>query len=215
MNKNYTNYYFFIMVLFFIMYNIIFESLKISGPLYKLFMILLIIINSIILFILNKKISLKKIIIIIYIFTIVKSKNQLQFFFALSNIIILCIIGFQESNLIKTISIFILIITLTYSLPLLFVFLLEFGTELDEDVYMNKIYEDTHYYCNKNYEIYSYSNSSGDVFHYSIGKHYDFLNINDIIHIMYSEQNEVKKYDYDNYLKKHKCRLVGDINGSK
>ena len=215
MNKNYINYYFFIMALFFITYNIIFESLKISGSLYKLFMILLIIINSIVLFILNKKISLKKIILIIYIFTIVKSKNQLQFFFALSNIIILCIIGFQESNLIKTISIFILIITLTYSLPLLFVFLLEFGTELDEDVYMNKIYEDTHYYCNKNYEIYSYSNSAGDVFHYSIGKHYDFLNINDIIHITYNEQNEVKKYDYDNYLKKHKCRLVGDINGSK
>lgn len=215
MNKNYTNYYFFIMALFFITYNIIFESLKISGSLYKLFMILLIIINSIVLFILNKKISLKKIILIIYIFTIVKSKNQLQFFFALSNIIILCIIGFQESNLIKTISIFILIITLTYFLPLLFVFLLEFGTELDEDVYMNKIYEDTHYYCNKNYEIYSYSNSAGDVFHYSIGKHYDFLNINDIIHITYNEQNEVKKYDYDNYLKKHKCRLVGGINESK
>ena len=215
MNKNYINYYFFIMALFFITYNIIFESLKISGSLYKLFMILLIIINSIILFILNKKISLKKIILIIYIFTIVKSKNQLQFFFALSNIIILCIIGFQESNLIKTISLFILIITLTYFLPLLFAFLLEFGTELDEDVYINKIYEDTHYYCNKNYEIYSYSYSAGDVFHYSIGKHYDFLNINDIIHITYSEQNEVKKYDYDNYLKKHKCRLVGDINGSK
>lgn len=215
MNKNYINYYFFIMALFFITYNIIFESLKISGLLYKLFMISLIIINSIILFILNKKISFKKIILIIYIFTIVKSKNQLQFFFALSNIIILCIIGFQESNLIKTISIFILIITLTYSLPLLFVFLLEFGTELDEDVYMNKIYEDTHYYCNKNYEIYSYSNSAGDVFHYSIGKHYDFLNINDIIHITYNEQNEVKKYDYDNYLKKHKCRLVGGINESK
>ena len=203
------------MVLFFITYNIIFESLKISGSLYKLFMISLIIINSIILFILNKKISFKKIILIIYIFTIVKSRNQLQFFFALSNIIILCIIGFQESNLIKNISIFILIITLTYSLPLLFVFLLEFGTELDEDVYMNKIYEDTHYYCNKNYEIYSYSNSAGDVFHYSIGKHYDFLNINDIIHITYNEQNEVKKYDYDNYLKKHKCRLVGGINESK
>lgn len=215
MNKNYTDYYFFIMVLFFITYNIIFESLKISGSLYKLFMISLIIINSIILFILNKKISFKKIILIIYIFTIVKSRNQLQFFFALSNIIILCIIGFQESNLIKNISIFILIITLTYSLPLLFVFLLEFGTELDEDVYMNKIYEDTHYYCNKNYEIYSYSNSAGDVFHYSIGKHYDFLNINDIIHITYNEQNEVKKYDYDNYLKKHKCRLVGGINESK
>lgn len=215
MNKNYINYYFFIMALFFITYNIIFESLKISGSLYKLFMILLIIINSIVYFILNKKISLKKIILIIYIFTIVKSKNQLQFFFALSNIIILCIIGFQESNLIKTISLFILIITLTYFLPLLFAFLLEFGTELDEDVYINKIYEDTHYYCNKNYEIYSYSYSAGDVFHYSIGKHYDFLNINDIIHITYSEQNEVKKYDYDNYLKKHKCRLVGDINGSK
>ena len=215
MNKNYTDYYFFIMVLFFITYNIIFESLKISGSLYKLFMISLIIINSIILFILNKKISFKKIILIIYIFTIVKSRNQLQFLFALSNIIILCIIGFQESNLIKIISIFILIITLTYFLPLLFVFLLEFGTELDEDVYMNKIYEDTHYYCNKNYEIYSYSNSAGDVFHYSIGKHYDFLNINDIIHITYNEQNEVKKYDYDNYLKKHKCRLVGGINESK
>ena len=94
MNKNYTNYYFFIMALFFITYNIIFESLKISGSLYKLFMILLIIINSIVLFILNKKLSLKIIILIIYIFTIVKSRNQLQFLFALSNIIILCIIGF-------------------------------------------------------------------------------------------------------------------------
>ena len=213
--KNFTNYYFFIMALFFIIYNIILEGLKISGLLYKLFMILLIIFNFIILFILKKKISCKKIILIIYIFTIVKSKNQLQFFFAISNIIILCIIGFQESNLIKTISIFILIITLTYFLPLLFVFLLEFSTELDEDVYMNKIYEDTHYYCNKNYEIYTYSNSAGDTFHYSIGKHYDFLNINDIIHITYSEQNEVKKIEYDNYLKSNKCRLAGEINGYK
>ena len=215
MNKNFINYYGLIMSLLFVIYNIVFEGLKISGTIYKLFMVSVIFVNLIILYIFRKKFSYKNIVIIIYLFTIIKSKNQLQFFFALSNIIVLCITHFYENNFVKIITLLISIIILIYFIPLLFIFLLIFGNKLDEDVYMNKIYEDTHYYCNKNYEIYSYSYSAGDTFHYSIGKHYDFLNINDIIHITYSEQNEVKKIEYDNYLKSNKCRLAGEINGYK
>ena len=203
------------MSLIFVIYIIVFEGLKLSGTIYKLFMVSIIFVNLIILYIFKEKFTCKKIGIIIYLFTIIKSKNQLQFFFAISNIIVLCITCFYENNFVKIITLLISIIILIYFLPLLFIFLLNFGTKLDEDVYMNKIYKNTHYYCNENYEIYSYSYSAGDTFHYSIGKHYDFLNINDIIHITYSEQNEVKKYEYDNYLKSNKCRLAGEINGYK
>lgn len=54
-----------------------------------------------------------------------------------------------------------------------------------------------------------------DGFHYSIGKHYDILNIGDIINIIYSERNETTQEEYENYVKNHKCTLVGDNNESK
>ena len=54
-----------------------------------------------------------------------------------------------------------------------------------------------------------------DRFHYSIDKHYDFLNIDGIIYISYNERNEVGKNEYNEYLNTHKCKLTGDINGSK
>ena len=78
----------------------------------------------------------------------------------------------------------------------------------------NDIYNDMHYYCENNYEVYTYSGGAMDKFHYSIGKYYDILDIDGIIYISYNERNEVSKKKYDNYLKEHKCRLVSDINGS-
>ena len=79
----------------------------------------------------------------------------------------------------------------------------------------NDIYEDTHYYWNDNYEIYSYSGGAFDGFHYSIGKHYEFMNIDGIIEINYSDRNEVSEEKYNNFLKTHSCKLVGDEDGTK
>lgn len=79
----------------------------------------------------------------------------------------------------------------------------------------NDIYEDTHYYCNDDYEIYSYSGGAFDGFHYIIGKHYEFINIDGIIEVNYSEKNEVSKEEYDVFLKDHNCKLVGDEGGNK
>ena len=102
-----------------------------------------------------------------------------------------------------------------YFLPLFFSFLLTFGTDLDEEQGMNDIYEDTHYYCDNNYEVYSYSAGAIDKFHYSIGKHYEILKINGIINISYNERNEVSQDKYEKYLETHNCRLVGDKSGLK
>lgn len=50
---------------------------------------------------------------------------------------------------------------------------------------------------------------------YSIGKHYDILNIDDIIYISYNERNEKTKQEYQQYINNHNCSLVGDKNGFK
>lgn len=102
-----------------------------------------------------------------------------------------------------------------FFLPLFFIFLLCFGTSMSEESGRNDIYEDMHYYCENNYEVYSYSAGAMDRFHYSIGKHYEFLDIDGIIYISYNERNEVSQEEYNNYLNTHKCKLVGNVNGSK
>ena len=116
---------------------------------------------------------------------------------------------------IKIISVLIVIFGYIFFLPLFFVFLLAFGTGLDEESGMNDIYDDMHYYCNNNYEVYSYSAGAMDSFHYSIGKHYEILNISGIINISYNERNEKTLDEYEIYLETHNCELVGDKNGSK
>ena len=50
---------------------------------------------------------------------------------------------------------------------------------------------------------------------FSIGKYYDILDINGIIYISYNERSEVSQEEYNNYLNTHKCKLIGDVNGSK
>lgn len=80
---------------------------------------------------------------------------------------------------------------------------------------MNNIYEDTHFYCDNNYEVYSYSAGAMDGFHYSIGKHYKILDINGIIKISFNNQNEATQNQYETYLERHNCELVGEKDGFK
>lgn len=212
--KNTKNYYSLIMMILFIIYNVLLINIKINGLLYVLFMIVLILVNIIIMILFRKNISFKSIIIIIYFFTwLIFSKNLMQCLFALSSMITLLIIGYKESNFIKSMAFIILTIFILFFLPIYFIFLLEFDS--GKDKYIGDIYEDMHYYCDNNYEVYSFSQGAMDGFHYSIGKHYEFLNIDGIISISYSDRNEVYQKDYNDYLNNHKCKLVGDSNGSK
>ena len=215
MRKNFINYYALVMFVLFIIYNLFLESLKIYGLLYQIFMFVMIIVNAIILIIFRKKIKYKTLIIIVYLLIWLFSKNTLQCFFAFSNIILLCITGFMDKHSIKIISVLIVIFGYIFFLPLFFVFLLALGTGLDEERGMNDIYDDMHYYCDNNYEVYSYSAGAMDIFHYSIGKHYEILNISGIINISYNERNEKTQDEYETYLETHNCKLVGDKNGSK
>lgn len=216
MKKKIIDYYALIMMILFIVYNLILKDLKIGGLLYQIFMFVLIILNLIILIKFRKRIKLKGLIIVIYFFIwMLLSKNALQCAFGISSMITLIIIGFLESNFIKVMSILITLFFAVFSMPLLFVYLLAFGTGISEESDRNDIYDDMHYFCDNNYEVYSYSAGAMDRFHYSIGKHYEFLDIDDIIYISYNERNEVSQEEYENYLNTHKCKLVGDVNGSK
>lgn len=216
MKKNIIDYYALIMLLLFIIYNIILKDLKVGGLLYQIFMIVLIVLNIIILIKLRKRIKLKGLIIVIYfLIWFLFSKNALQCFFGISNIFILIAIGLMESNFVKVISVLISLFFVVFSMPLLFVYLLTYGTSIGEESGRNDIYDDMHYLCENNYEVYSYSAGAMDNFHYSIGKYYEFLDIDGIIFISYNERNEVSQKEYSNYLNAHKCKLVGDVNGSK
>lgn len=213
MKKILLNYFAVIILILFIIYNFIFYNLKIGGLLYQIFMINLIIANIFTLVKCKKDIKCKSLVIIIYFFIWLFSKNYFQCFFALSTMITLIIIGFMESNFIKVISILMLLFFIRFWVPILFICLLLFGTEINEEKGINHIFDDMHYYCENNFEVYSYSLGAMDSFHYSIGKHYEFLSIDDIIYISYNKRNEVSKEDYDNYLKSHSCRLVSDKDG--
>ena len=215
MKKNLINYYAIIMLGLYLIYNITLNSLKIGGLLYQIIMIIIIIVNAIILIIFRKDIRYKEVVCVIYFFTWLFSKNISQCFFYFSNIIVLIGIGLIDSMFMRIFAIIIGLIVSIFFLPLFFIFLLCFGTSMSEESGRNDIYEDMHYYCENNYEVYSYSAGAMDRFHYSIGKHYEFLDIDGIIYISYNERNEVSQEEYNNYLNTHKCKLVSDVNGSK
>lgn len=215
MKKSFINHYAVIMLIMFMFYNLLLKELKIGGLLYQVFMVLLLFINTIVLITCRKQIKYKGFVIIVYSFIWLFSKNILQCLFDFSNIVILCVIGFKENKFIKIITILIMLFIFIFFPLLLLGFLLTFGTDLNEEQGINDIYENMHYYCEDNYEVYSYSAGATDGFHYSIGKHYDILNIDDIIHISYNERNKTTKQEYETYLKTHHCRLVGVDDGYK
>lgn len=215
MKKSIMNYYAIIMLVLYLLYNIVLDSLKIGGLLYQIIMIIFIIVNAIIIITFRKDIEYKEVVCVIYSFTWLFSKNILQCFFNFSNIIVLIGVCLIESKFIKIFSVVVFLIILVFFLPLYFAFILCFGTSISEESGRNDIYEDMHYYCEYNYEVYSFSQGAMDKFHYSIGKHYDVLDLDGIIYVSYNERKEVSKKEYNDYLNNHKCRLVGDVNGSK
>jgi len=215
MKKKFIDYYAVIMLTLFIFYNITLGNIKIGGLLYRTFMILLIIANIITLIKFRKKIKYKSIIIVLYLLIWIFSKNTLQCFFAFSNIIFLCITGFMESNFIKIMSFVLPLLLFIFLPPLIFGYIATFGFGLNEEKNMNDIYSDMHYYCDDNYEVYAYSSGGFDKFHYSIGKHYEFLNIDDIIYISYNDRNETTFEKYESFINNNNCILVGEKNGSK
>ena len=215
MKKKLIDYYAIIMLVLYLFYNIALNSLKIGGLLYQIFMIIIIIVNAIILIVFRKEIKYKEVVCVIYFFTWLFSKNIPQCFFNFSNIIVLVRVGLIDSMFMRIFAIIIGLIVSIFFLPLFFVFLLCFGTSMSEESGRSDIYEDMHYYCENNYEVYSYSAGAMDRFHYSIGKYYDILGINGIIYISYNERSKVSQEEYNNYLNTHKCKLVGDVNGSK
>lgn len=215
MKKILINYYAVVMLVLFMIYNMTLENLKIGGILYQLTMIIVIILNSLILIKFKQEIKGKGIVIIFYFLIWLYSKNMLQCFFDFSNILVLCMIGFMESNFIKVISILISLFGAVFFLPFYFIFLLTFGTSFGEEVGRDDIYEDTHYYCDEHYEIYSDSLGAMDGFHYSIGKYYEILNLDGILYVSYHERISKTEKEYSTFLKSHSCKLVGDKNGSK
>lgn len=215
MKKFLIDYYALVMMSLFIIYNLILDNLKISGLIYQVFMVILIVTNIIILIIFRKDIKCKSLIIVVYFFLWLFSKNTLQCVFGISSMITLIVIGFLGSNFIKLLSILITIFFATFSMPLFFSYLLVFGTNVNEEKERNDIYDSAHYYCENNYEVYSYSAGAMDGFHYSIGKYYEFFDIDGILSISYSERNEVSREEYNNYLNTHHCKLVGDIHESE
>lgn len=215
MKRNLINYYAIAMLILYLFYNIVLKSLNINGILYQVVMIIIIILNAIILIAFRKNIKYKEVVCVIYFFTWLFSKNILQCFFNFSNIIVFAGIGSIDSMFMRIFVTIVAFIVSIFFLPLFFVFLLRFGTSISKETGRNYIYEDTHYFCENNYEIYSYSAGAMDSFHYSIGKHYEILDIDDIIYISYNEQNEVSQEEYNNYLNTQNCKLVGDVNGSK
>ena len=203
MKKYLVNYYILIVILLFLTYNTLFRNLIISGILYHIFMIMLVISNVIMLCKLKNEIKCKNIAIIVFFLIWIVSKDIYGIIFAISSMTTLISIGFMESTLIKVLSIFIAMIVSIIALPLLSLFVITFILSKENA---------THYSCTGK-EIYSYSMNPIDKVH--ISNYYEILSIDDIIYISYEEQYEVSKEEYINYLNTHKCRLVDDVDESK
>lgn len=211
MKKIFIQYYAIVMLVLFIVFNILLGSLRIGGLIYQLFMFVTLGINVLVLIRFKNEIQYKGLVPIVYFLLLLFSKDSLQFIFAISSMVTLIVIGFMQSNFIKIIAlVFVSLFVILSYLPLSF-FLLTFMI-LDNGKERNDIYEDTHYYCENHFEAYSYSAGATDSFHYSIGKHYEIIDLDDILYITYNKRNETSQQEYENYIKNYNCILVGDQN---
>lgn len=211
MKKILISHYALFMAILFVFYNIVLDNLKVRGLAYQIIVSFMIIFNFIVFWKFGGEIKYKGLVIIIYFFIWIFSKDIYQCLWDFENIIILCIVGFKNSNFIKVLAILIALFVVSFFWPLCFVFLFAFGINYAGEI--RDIYEDTHYSCDNNMEAYAYSAGAMDKFHYSVGKYYEIVNINGIIQITYEKRKESTKSEYNEYIKNHKCTLVGDKNG--
>lgn len=204
MKKFITAHYSLIMIIFFIIYNILIRKLEISGIFYQIIMILFIICNLILLILFKKEIKWKIPIISFSLLVWIFSKDIFQLLFLFSNVIALIVIGFFEKNnsCFKLFAIFMVILFYFGGGLILFYFAIFriFSSE--------NIYDNTHYLCDNNHEIYAYSAGGIDKYHYVIYKRNKILYIDNFLSISYNDKNEVSENEYYHYLDNHQCKLI-------
>ena len=61
-----------------------------------------------------------------------------------------------------------------------------------------------------NYEAYEYSLGAMDKTHYSVGKHYEIIDIKGLLYIRYSERNQTTYEEYARTIKKYNGRKVSN-----
>ena len=213
--KDFINYYALIVMVIYILNNIVLVGLKIRGPLFVVFMFVFAILNGIILIKYKQKIEYKDLVIGTSFILLLFAKNIYHFLFAVSHIVILMMIDFSENKITKIITICIFGFVVIFWFPILFALIFAFGLDLTEERGESKIYKDMHYRCEKDYEIYSYSAGAMDSTHFNIGKHYEILNIDDIITISYTGHHEKTSEEFEEILNQYHCELVGEKNGTK
>jgi hypothetical protein len=156
-------YYLLIIFIYFLVFNVFVNGLVVDGILYYIFMILLNIFNVYFIIKKNKYFKFKNSLYILLLLNIIFCKNIFYVILLLNTIILLTILNFKDNRVIPILSIICsTIVILNIQIILFMVFLTVLNT--------NEIYEDSHYYCNNNYKIYSYSAGAMDSLHYSIVK---------------------------------------------
>ena len=195
-------YYAVILLVLFLIYNL-FKNFVIEGLLYQIFMIGLIIINGIILFKYKDEIDYKKVVGVIYFLAGFFSKNIFQCYFAFSNVIIICVIESLRNK--KSNVPLIVMEVLLFLVPAIIVSHLFIGTKYNKNFMRNDISKDYYYLCDNNVSSYRFSGSANDSYHYSIGKYYEIVKINNLLYIAYDERNEVSQKEYKKYIAEHKC----------
>ncbi len=195
-------YYLLIVYIFFLTFNLFLTELVVDGIVYYIFMILLNIFNVYFIIKKNKYLKLKNSLYVLLLLSIIYCKNIFYVILLLNTIIFLTALNFKENIVIKVISLICSIaIILNIELVLFILFLITFNN--------NPIYEDTHYYCNNNYEIYYYSGGALDSFHYSVVKRYKIIEFNNIIKIVYNKNIGNSLDEYNKVLENMECKLVG------
>lgn len=198
-----TKYYLLIIFIYVFTSNLFFTGLVFDGLLYYIFMILLNVFNVYFIIKKNKYFKFKNGLYIFLLLSVIFCKNIFHVILVLNTFILLAALNFKDNIVIQILSIISsTIIVLNIPIVLFVIFLTVLNT--------NEIYEDTHYYCNNNYEIYSYSAGAMDSFHYSIVKRYKIVEFNNIIKIVYNKNIGNSLKEYNKVLENMECKLVGE-----
>lgn len=197
-----TNNYIIIVTILFIISNIIFRHFTISGILYHVIMIILLLANARIIYINKDKIRYKRLAIFIYFFIWIISKNFYGVILILSTLITLISIEFGKYMLVKLLGfVFAMFVSIIF-VPFLYLQIIASSLfSYDDDAF-----DDAHYYCSNHNEAYVNSAGAFDSYHRYIGKHYEFLDLGVIISISYNGGHEVSAEEYNKYIKTHNCK---------
>lgn len=208
MKKILTEYYAIFVFGIFLLCNIIFKDIHISGTIYEYFMYFIIGLNAIFLTSFRQKMKYCNFVIIAYIvFYIILwmySKNVFQFAFGLSNMLILIVISSFYNIKSRTISFIILILGVLYFPIVTFI---AFGMILfiSEKEPRRHIYPEMHYYCDDDIEVYAFSGGATDSYHYNLDHRFEFKITHDL-NLIFTYRKSLDGDTYSNYIYEHDCK---------